>query len=129
VSLACGRQLVTQALRARSAETESMVGAFDVGNDSPDFDCGSSSGELRGVFIDRIAQVFEPQVAPLNLTTLERTRFFAGLLALALAHEIGHGLGLEHTNGIMATLPDFDIRANHAFSKAQEMLLDDNIVR
>ncbi|MHC4952877.1 MAG: hypothetical protein ACYTGZ_03240 [Planctomycetota bacterium] len=104
-------------------------GALDIGNDNADFDCGVSDRERRGVFVDRIADVFEPQVASLNLTVAQRTEFFAGLLALALAHEIGHGLGLEHTTGIMATLPDFDIRANHAFTRAQEMLLDDNIVR
>ena len=104
-------------------------GALDIGNDDADFDCGDSGGAPRGVFIDQLALVAAPQIASSGLTTSQRSEFFARLLALALAHEIGHGLGLEHSTGIMASVPNFDIHANHAFTPEQARILATNIVR
>ena len=58
------------------------------------------------MFIDRLAIVARPQIDEAGLTDAQRAELFARLLALALAH----------SNGIMASLPDFDIHANHAFT-------------
>ena len=103
--------------------------ALDIGNDSVDFNCGQSDGLPRGVFIDRIAVIARPQINAPGLSSQQRAQLVARLLALALAHEVGHGLGLEHTNGIMASLPDFDVHANHAFTPLQAALINANIVR
>ena len=104
-------------------------GKLDIGNDSVEFNCGDGNDGPLGVFIDSVGAVFQPQIQGRGFDRTQRTDIFAQLVALALAHEIGHGLGLEHSDGIMASLPSFSIDANHQFTHAQETVLRDQIVR
>jgi hypothetical protein len=104
-------------------------GRVDTGNVTADYDCGSLDGERLGVFVDNLADVFRPQIYGHDLSRPERSRLFAKLVALTLAHEIGHGLGLEHETGIMAAFPDLSIDAEHRFTEAQERQLRDNLAR
>ena len=104
-------------------------GRVDTGNATADFNCGSLGGERLGVFVDNLADVFRPQIYGRNLSRVERSHLFAKIVALTLAHEIGHGLGLEHGDGIMDAYPNLSIDAEHGFTEAQERQLRDNLAR
>ena len=104
-------------------------GALDIGNESVNHDRGEPNGVPRGAFIDAVALFYAPQVAGEGYDQEQQTSFFARLLALVVAHEIGHGLGLVHTTGIMASLPDFDIQSPHHFTPTQKAEIELNLPR
>ena len=104
-------------------------GLLDIGNRSIDRDCGENAeGIPRGVFINRLAIRFTAQVDGMGFGRTERTNIFARMLSLVLAHEIGHGLGLEHSDGIMDAFPDFSIDVVLTFSPTQRAILEENLL-
>ncbi|MEM8882962.1 MAG: hypothetical protein AAGD14_02740 [Planctomycetota bacterium] len=109
-------------------------GILDIGNDNPVHDCGSPDGTQHGVFVNRLEGIYEAQVEP-GMTREQRADLFARIVSIALAHEIGHGIGLEHSiadfgdGDIMKASPILLATINHFFHNAHFELLQNSVVR
>lgn len=108
-------------------------GLLNFGNTRPVHDCGEPDGTEHGAFINRIATIFVSQDTP-RIRIAERADAFAKLLALVLAHEIAHGLGIEHSTAdfgrgdIMKAAPIFDVDEIYYFNAEHQVQLASLIV-
>lgn len=101
-------------------------GIVDTGNTGAVFDCGTDDGIPLGAYVNQLVPIYQSFLAP-GRDRETRTDLFARLLALVIAHEVGHGLGLEHGDALMAPSPFFDVETGTGFSEAQRATLRLNL--
>ncbi len=110
-------------------------GLLDIGNDSVEHDCGAPSGEELGVFLNRLEGLFLAATRDHMFSDHTRAVLFARLVAVVLSHEIGHGLGLKHSErdwgdgDLMKSVPVFDPDLDYFFSDPAREILTANTRR
>jgi len=123
----------TICLRQGSSDDEPFgLGIFDPGNAHPVYVCGDRGGYSFGVFIDFVADAFVVQTEGQTYTEPERVDFLGKLLAVVLAHEVGHGIGLAHSTrdygfGDIMRPPPLAIDGDFFFSAEAHLLLASNL--
>ena len=107
-------------------------GFLDRGNTHVVHNCGEPDGTQHGAFINRIANLYLGLEDRAGAGPL-RADEFGKLLAVVLAHEIGHGIGLEHAQqdrgagDVMKSVPIFSLDLDYFFSSPDRDRLAANV--